>query len=171
MILREMLEVVYNAIDETDEDEQVAIICKNAINEAYSLLCMEDVRLTTSYVPVINGVAEIPNDCAKIVKITPELDRNDVKVGNNIVTNKKATYTILYNYIREPLIYDEDEPDLHLTLHMALVNYACYKYFLHRKRTDVGQMYLEKFNQDIYKFNQDIKEDTGGSVEYIRRYN
>lgn len=169
MTFIEMLTKVYNIIDEVDEDEQIEIICKGALNEAYKSLCTKDIRLTTAYIPAINGVASLPNDLISIKKIKPELQNGDMKVGNNIITDKQVTFEVLYNYAREDLISDNDEPDLHVILQDSMVNYACYKYFQHRKRIDVANSFFEKYQQGIFDFENSIQNDIGCFVETIKR--
>ena len=46
---------------------------------------------------------------------------------------------------RENLVNDNDEPDLHVSAHHNLANFACYKYWLHRKKIDVAEAFLQKY--------------------------
>ena len=157
MTYADILTSIYNIIDEVDLDDQVTIIVKNAVNESYARLCAEDVRLTKAYVPVINGVATMPTNLISIVKLTPALTNTDFVKGNSIVTNNTGTFELLYSYVREALDLDTDEPDLHDTLIGALVSFAHYKYFLHRKKADMAQLMLNEYNSCIYTFKDLIK--------------
>lgn len=147
----DLLNLTYNEIDEIDEDEQIEIIVKGGINEAYSILCQKDIRLNRAYIPIINGVATLPEDFISVIKCTPELT-NERIIGNSIITDKEGTYELLYSYVREQLENDNDEPDLHLTLQYALIQYACYKYFLHRKKINVADSFYKNYEMYIYKF-------------------
>lgn len=143
---------VDNIIDETDDDEQIDIIVKLAINEAYSLLAPMDKRLTRAFVPIVNGVSTLPNNLLEVVSIKPKLSGSDRVEGNSILTDKKGVFEILYSYVRESLTADNDEPDLHETLQYAMVDYACYKYYMHRKKDNVAMLFFNNYQQTISKF-------------------
>ena len=51
----------------------------------------------------------------------------------------------MYATARENLVNDNDEPDLHVSAHHNLANFACYKYWLHRKKIDVAEAFLQKY--------------------------
>lgn len=157
MNYKDIIYGVYNNIDEVDFDEQIEIIVKNAINESYIRLCAEDIRLTKAFVPIINGVVTLPSNLISIVKTIPTLDATDYIVGGSIVTDKTGMLEILYSYVREALIEDTDEPDLHDSLQNALVTFAHYKYLLHRKKTNEAQMLLNEYNISVYTFRDLIK--------------
>ena len=70
-------EKVYNRIDETDYDEQIENIVEGAINQAYMELCKIDKRISRAYIPVINGVATLPENTLEIIKVIPELGKED----------------------------------------------------------------------------------------------
>lgn len=165
MIFKDILTNVYNLIDEVDLDPQIEIICKSAINESYNILCNMDNRLLRAYVPIINGVATIPNNCLKIIETKPTLDINDRIVGNNILTPRTGVIEILYNYLREPLVNDDDEPLIAEQLQYAMINYACYKYYEHRKKDTVAQMFFQNYNQVVYTFN----DSSSYTEEVVRR--
>ncbi|MGL4774531.1 MAG: hypothetical protein ACRC2K_13300 [Clostridium sp.] len=150
----ELLSRAYNLIDETDVDEQVEIIVKNAINEAYSILCNMDVRLTRAYIPIVNGIANMPINCLKIIKTKPLLDVKDEVVGRNIITEKSGVIEILFNTSREPLVNDNDEPDLAEQLQYALINYAAYKYFAHRKRDNISNLFFSNYTNTVMTFDR-----------------
>lgn len=163
----EIKELAYNLIDETDLDPQVEIIVSNSINEAYLDLCKKDVRLSRAYVPVINGIATLPEDLIKIESCVPELTGTDRIVGKNIITEKQGVLEILYSALREPLISDEEEPDLDLTLQYALANFACYKYFLYRKKIDVASGFLNSFESYVFKYEQANSPNEVGYIRFI----
>lgn len=156
MNFKELVDLTNNTIDETDFDEQIEAIVRGAINKAYLDLSNIDFRLTRAYVPIVNGVATIPNNCTRIVETVPKLDDKDKIIGNSIITKKQGVIEILYAYTREPMVEDTDEPDLNTTLQYALVTYGCYKYFEHRKKTDVANTFLNNFMQEVQSFNNDL---------------
>lgn len=156
MNFRELIDLANNTIDEIDYDEQIESIIKNAINKAYLDLSNVDLRVTKAYLPIVNGIATIPNNCYKIVKTTPKLDNNDKIVGNSIITNRSGVIEMLYSYTREPMLEDIDEPDLNTALQYALVSFACYKYFEHRKKIDVANSFLNNYMQEVQSFNSDF---------------
>lgn len=165
MNFRELIDLTNNTIDETDFDEQIETIVKNAINKAYLDLSNIDLRVTRAYVPVINGVASIPNNCCKIVSTSPKLDSSDKIVGYSIITNKEGVIELLYAYTREPMIEDTDEPDLNTNLQYALTTFACYKYFEHRKKIDVANSFLNNYSQEVQGFVRDLDNTPETIVE------
>lgn len=164
----ELIKLTYNYIDETDEDEQIEIIVKGAINEAYSILSSKDARLNRAYIPIINGVATLPEDNIGIVNCTPALESSDLIIDNNIITSKTGTLELLYKYVRETLVDDNDEPDIHLLLQYAMVNYACYKYFLYRKKVEVAQSFNNQYEGYVFKFEQESKDNSNVKVDKIK---
>ena len=165
MNFKELVDLSYNTIDETDYDEQVESIVKNAINKAYLDLSNIDKRVARTYVPIINGVATIPNNCNKIIKTTPKLTFEDKIIGGSIITDKEGVIELLYSYTREPMIEDTDEPDLNITLQYALSTYACYKYFEYRKKMDVASGFLNNFMQEVNSFNSNMDNTPERIVE------
>ena len=145
MNFKQIIDLAYNTIDETDYDEQVEIIVKEAINEAYQDLAKIDMRLTIGYFPIIRKMATLPNECIKIVEATPAIGGTDKVVGNTIVTSKTGVFEVMYATSREALVNDTDEPDLHISAHHSLANFACYKYWLHRKKIEVAETFLNKY--------------------------
>ena len=124
MNFKQILDLAYNIIDEVDEDEQIEVIVKNAVNEAYRELSKIDKRISTAYVPVIMGTATLPDGCLQIVQCTPELDNNDKLIGNSIITSKTGILELIYAIAPDDLENDEDEPELNVYLHEALSLYA-----------------------------------------------
>ena len=163
----EILDLAYNLIDETDYDEQVEIIVKNAINEAYADLCRKDKRLTIGYVPIVRGMATLPEDIISIELCTPPLSGADRRVGNAIITDKTGVFEIMYSYTREPLVEDEDVPDLHQDLHRALAIFACYRYFMHRKKIEVAHMFLNNYDTEVFKYELNNTSNDIGVITFI----
>lgn len=165
MTLAEILEITKNLIDETDEDPQIDIIVKSSINEAYRTLCTVDKRVTTAYIPIINGIATLPVEYISTVKISPALTGRDMYAGNTIVTDKQGVFTLTYAYSREELQSNSDEPDLHPSLMPALYNWAAYKYWMHRKRAGVPEYFYNVYNTIVNTFI--INNNTSTEAEYV----
>lgn len=171
MNFKEIVDLALNSIDETDYDEQVEIIVKNAINKAYADLCLKDKRLTRAFIPIINGIATLPEDFLELQKCTPELTYEDNKIGNNIITNKTGVLEIIYCYVRDALVEDDDEPDLHINLQHALATWACYKYFEYRKKVEVANSFLNNYNIEVFNFENLVNNGSGlgnGSISVIK---
>ena len=170
MTLKEILTDVYNNIDEVDEDEQVEIIVKNAINEAYAELCAEDVRTSRAYVPVINGVATLPDGLISIIKMNPEKKSGDTIKGNSLITSNTGVIELFYTYQRDSLVNDDDEPDFHKSLVGALPIYAHYKYRMYRKKYNMAQLLLQEYNRIITQFRLLVKsrQENQSDVEAIQ---
>lgn len=167
----EIFQLVKNIIDETDTDEQVDSIVKSSINEAYTELCRVDSRLSTSYIPVINGIATLPDDLISIVKAEPEFENGERVVGNAILSPLEGkTYTIIYNYTREPLVSDTDEVDLDTGLHYALALYATSIYFGHRKRIETSEMFNQRYEAKKFQWKQDKESHSGVNETVIDLY-
>ena len=166
MNFKEIIDLTYNMIDETDYDEQVEIIVKEAINEAYQDLAKIDMRLSIGYFPIIRKMATLPNECIKIVESTPAISGTDKVVGNTIVTSKTGVFEVMYATARENLVNDNDEPDLHISAHHNLANFACYKYWLHRKKVEVAEAFLNKYM--IERSNLDVTlKDMSCTNDYV----
>lgn len=158
----EVIENVKNIIDETDEDTQIDSIIKSSVNEAYQELCRVDIKLSTSYIPVINGIATLPDDLINIVDISPKLTGTDRIVGNFIISSLESEmYTVIYNYRRDVLSAVEDELDLDLGLHYALVMYASSIYFKHRKRVELSQLFNMEYQTIKATWQQDKDSNLG----------
>lgn len=156
MNFKELIDLTNNTIDETDYDEQIESIVKSALNKAYLDLSNIDFRVTRAYVPVINGVATIPVNCTKVIETKPKLGLKDRIIGNSIITDKTGVIEVLYSYTREPMVEDDDEPDLNTNLQYAMVTYACYKYFEHRKKVEVANTFFNNYMQELQAFNNDL---------------
>lgn len=167
MTFSEIVNLAYNMIDEIDYDEQVEIIVKNAINEAYADLCKKDKRLNRAYIPIINGIATLPDDIISVEMCTPTLDSSDRIIGNSIVTNKEGILEILYSYSRDSLVEDDEEPDLHKDLHRALAMFACYRYFMYRKKIENAESFQNNYETLVFKYEQSNTANEVGTITYI----
>lgn len=156
----DIIKLTQNMIDEVDSSEQVLSIIKNAINTAYiSELAEYDKRISTAYVPIINGVGNLPDDLDSIENISPSLIDGERRVGNVILSSRNTTFTVTYSVLREELVNDTDEVDLSLKFIDLLVIYACYLYFQYRRKTSIANNFLNEYQRKIAKL---IDKDSMG---------
>lgn len=161
----ELIELTKNRIDELDVDEQIDLIIENAINHSYLFdLSSLDSRVSSSYIPVINGIATLPDDINKIISINPSLEYGERRVGNAILSNRNITFTVIYTTVPTPLINDTDTPDLSEKYHYSMSTYACYEYFMHRKKNTLAQMFYDTYQRELNKLKEN--DDVGEEVVY-----
>ena len=98
MNFKQLLDLTYNMIDEVDEDEQIEIIVKGAINEAYRDLAKIDKRISTAYIPVIMGTITLPDNCLQVVSTSPELTNED-EPELNIFLHEALCLYACYKYM------------------------------------------------------------------------
>lgn len=160
MTFKDILDITRNRIDEVDSSQQVDIIIKSAINDAYiNELSKYDKRVSTANIPVINGTATLPDDIDSIESISPALIKGERRIGNVILSNRDIVFYIAYSYIREELINDNDELDMSNKFKILLSTYACYLYFEYRKKTNIADMFLNEYN---FKLSRLVDEDNFG---------
>jgi hypothetical protein len=166
MKYKEIIDLTKNRVDEYDSsDTQVDTIVKNAINHSYMFdITVKEPRVTMTYVPVINGIATLPDDINKILSITPELSHKERRIGNVILSNYAGTYTIIYSTVPTPLVADEDVPQVSEKYHYSMSTYACYEYFISKKKTALAQQFYSTYQQELNKL--DDNDDTGEEVVY-----
>lgn len=170
MTLLEMLTDIKNLINETDPDEQIDSIIKVAINHSYlSDLSRLDKRLSTAYVPIINGVASLPTDLLSIYSTSPSL-KEDKHIGGVIITKSTGLLTVMYYSSREKVINDSDEIDLCDSLMYALTLYGASVYFDYRKKTDMSRWYMMKYTDIKTQYESD-QDDTDETVGDVRNFN
>lgn len=157
MTKTEILTTVKNRIDETDEDTQIDNIIETAFDYCYRRdLGKLDKRISTAYLPIINGVATLPEDLMDIEKITPSLGLTDRKVGNSILTDNTGTFNLIYSYIRTAP-GDTEELDMDETLQYLIVLYCCIAYYEYKKRAETTQLYLNKYEMKKRQYIEDMQ--------------
>lgn len=152
MTLADILNLVSNNLNIKEDDSSTRVTIKNVSNEAYMILCAIDKRIANAYIPIINGIATIPQTSLGVLKCTPPLDYGDKIYGNSIVTNKTGVLEILYFYARERLVEDEDELDLHITLQQALINYVCYIVCNGNGEISQGESFYNAYLRNVSQF-------------------
>lgn len=156
MNFKEIIDLTKNRIDETDDDPQIDMIVKNAINHSYMFdMVKRDPRVVVAYVPVINGTATLPDDINKVISITPELEYNERRIGNVIITNRTVTFTVIYSTVPEPLVNDTDIPDISTKYHYSMSTYACYEYFASKKKAPLAQMFQSTYMNELESLDSD----------------
>lgn len=151
MNFKECLDQAKNLIDEVEQDTQIDIILKNALNEAYTELSTIDKQVRTTYIPVINGKATFPLDIVKVVNISPS-DSNAKLEGNAYYTSSDGIITLDYVATREPLVLETDEIILNKQLQYAMTLYGAYRYYQHRRKTDIANMFLNNYLRTLSMF-------------------
>lgn len=154
LILRDIVSIVSKSLEIKPDDTNTITLVKNATNEAYMLLCKTDKRIARGYIPIVNGIATIPENSLGIMKCTPQLDITDRIYGNSIVTDKEGILEILYFYARDLLIEDEDEIDLHLTLQQGIINFVCYIVCLGRNELNQAESFYNAYMRNISQYEQ-----------------
>ena len=152
----ELVTAVKNIIDELDTDTQIDSIINSGIDFAYRYdLAKIDKRLSTSYLPVVNGMATLPSDMLSIESISPVLGTSDRIVGNAILTAQDTTFTLIYSLVRD-VLSDKDELDLNQGLINSVISYCCYMYYKYKKKLDVANQYIQEYenSKQNYIMNQ-----------------
>lgn len=153
----QILELTKNRIDELDQDDQIDAIIKSAVNKAYADLSEVVKTFTTAYVPVINGMATMPDDLNKVIKISPALEDGEFVDDKTIFSDRNVTFTIVYSSIPEALVNNSDEPEIPEKYHYILSTYACYSYYLSKKRLDIAQVHLNDYQGEFAKSKNTLR--------------
>ena len=161
MTFKEIVDLTKNRIDEVDEDEQIDIIVKNAINFAYSLLFVKvDNDIKTSSL-TYSDVIKLPSDLYSIIRLasgTTELNEFDYDLKGNFIiirnSSLKSNLSISYSYYPAKLTADTDVINLKDIFCIALSIYASYVYYIYRKKTDVAAMLLNEWNGIVNNINK-----------------
>lgn len=161
----ELLMYTKNRVNFIDEDEQVDMILKEAINFAYTTISKEIKTMQTAYLPVIDGVAILPDDCLEVLKIEPDLYASDRIKGSNIMTKHEGTLTVSYVGTIDRLEKPKDVLDIPQQYVYPISTYACSQYYAFKKKAD-----LSDFLYGTYmKLLEDLKiEDGYGSNNQIQ---
>lgn len=154
MTLKEILDLTKNRIDETDVDEQIDSLIKNAINHSYLFdLSIKDQHVKSAYVTPVNGVATLPSDILKVISISPALTKDEHRTGNSIISNRDVDFTIIYSVVPKPMISDTDKPIVSERYHYCMSTYACAEYYNFKKKTQNAQLMLRMYQNEIDKLD------------------
>lgn len=156
MILQDIINLTLDRLDlKNDLDLDSVII--SAINEGYMKLNKINPSVTTSYIPIINKVAILPDTLLEIISCSPTLTEEDKQIGSNIITSKTGTFEIVHTSLYEPLEDLDSEPELPTYLHSILSTYACFK-VMQNKNDNVSQGYLTEFEMAKEDYAENIKK-------------
>ena len=165
MTLIEVTNYIANAVGVKQDDTRNLALIKSYINESYLLLSKTDKRLTRAYMPIINGIATIPNNSIGILRTIPKLDKSDSTHGNSILTEKTGVIEAIYFYLREALIEDDEEFDLSEVLQKAIINYVCSMMFRKDGEIQQANSYYDMYSRNISEFEQIDMVTPEGVVE------
>jgi hypothetical protein len=162
MTLRELINLTLSRVGEKEGNRKIDSVIKNAVNHSYLYdLSPIDKRISTSYIPVINGKATLPDNIENIEKITPSLIYGERRTGNSILSERDITFTVMYSAFRDALVDDTDEPDLSLKLQYLMSTYACYAY-CELVNDNRASTFLNEYNTQINNISYD--DNTGEEV-------
>jgi hypothetical protein len=161
----DIIELTKQRVDETDADEQVLLIIKEAINHSYIFdLSQIEENFNSTIVPVINGLASLPSDLNKIVKTSPSLVNGEYKRGNAIFSDREIDFTIIYSIVPSPLVNPTDVPKVSSKCLYTMSTYACAEYFKYRKKNAAEQMFRDSYEREKVSLYDN------GSDEVIETY-
>jgi hypothetical protein len=154
---KDIIDLTLNRIDDTQPDSQVTSIIKEALNRSYRDLSRLDKRFSRALCPVVNGMAELPDDIGDIIRITPTLTGDESRIGNAIFGKDGTMYEVIYSVVPEPLINDTDVPEINNALLYLMSTYACYEYYNYRRKTQIAQGYFQEYemSKNDYKYGND----------------
>ena len=139
-------------MEATDVETTIENQLKRSINQAYRIVSKQTKRLVTDYLPVINGVVDLPTNVAGAIQFDPILSATtDRIVGDQIKTNREdgTLFTLTYYATPSDLKADTDIPDIPERYYDALISYPCYVYFLSKKRIDLAREHKADFNEAL----------------------
>jgi len=151
----EVIDLTNNIIDETDYDEQVEIIIKNAINFAYLTIATKIDKRSETLDISYSKIYKLPKNCSSIIDILSGdyiLSNTDYSVKADTVifhTSKYNNLTLLYSKTVDPLVSDTDVLDIDERYCFACAMYGAYAYSIHRKRIELSDLLLSDFNKMI----------------------
>lgn len=141
MNLKQIIKLCCKTLLIKDDDTDSIEILKADINEAYEDISQFDKRINIVTLKTIKNKATLPEDINKIESISPELEDDEKIIGNTIITNSDKTFILTYSYVKEPLIYDTDEPELNTKYHYAIYLKACALFLAHKGNVELSNYY------------------------------
>lgn len=163
MNLSEVLKITNDLIDETDIDEQIESIIKNAINYAYLIIASKIDRRSISKELTYSKFIKVPNDFVSVIDMLGGdeiLTSDDYSIkGDTIIfhTKRFSSVTMIYNKTTLPLVNPTDILDIDDRYCFACAMYGAYAYSVHRKRTELASILLSDFNNLIKSDSAPVK--------------
>ncbi|MGL5352159.1 MAG: hypothetical protein ACRDA5_02390 [Clostridium sp.] len=152
MLLKDIIDLAIERL-ELQKDMPIRDTFKSYINEGYMKFNKENASLIVSYVPIINGIAKLPENLIDIVDVKPQLVEGDKRIGNSIMTSQSGLFTITHSYYEDAMETEEDEPSIPYYLHSHLASYCCYK-CLQNKAPNVATGFLNEFEVGKEEYKQ-----------------
>lgn len=159
----ELLEVTKNRVNYVDPDPQIDLILKNALNEAYQQIAKETSIISTAYIPIIQGVASLPETTTEVISTEPELLPGDEIKGQSIITKRTGVLEVKYVSIPDQMIQDTDTIDIPEKYHFILTTYAASIYFGFKKKIEMAEYYMSQWYGSLQ--NLKILADSIGKNE------
>lgn len=172
-VLKDIIDLTKNRVDEVDVDTQIDDIIRNAIIFAYMFkIPALDKLYSSSVVISINGLVELPEDLIRIETISPSLSDGEYRKGRTLFVKSTdgTAYSIVYEAKREVPTKDTDTIETTDELKYLMSTYACYVYNQYRKRSAVADMYLNEFNIGIQNIYNDSINNLENFPEVVEDY-
>lgn len=154
MTFKEIYEAVIKELDEKQEEIVLQRI-KSYINRGYRELAKKE-RLERVINRSVENVFTKPDDLIRIIQI---LDSNNRPLdysyeGGRIRLNYEGSVSIIYNYVPENLVFDEDLPETNPANIDYIINYAKWLYNLVEEQDEVAKIYKVEYEaMNIVKNN------------------
>lgn len=151
MTFKDILDMARNIVDEVDEDEQVDVILKSAINYAYlNIITLVDKKSKVVDV-TYSKIYTLPDDFFSIIDVfsgDEVLSPLDYSLKSNVIIfhKKYDNIKLLYTNTTEPFVNDTDEFGLDDRYGLACAMYGAYVYSVHRKRIELASVLLSDYN-------------------------
>lgn len=156
MILKDVIYLVNNIVDETDYDIQVETIIKNAINYAYLTIASKIDRRSELIDITYSKVLKLPKDCNSVIDIlcgNDVLSQVDYSLKSDSIIFHSDRYKtglkLLYNKNISPVTSETSELDIDERYCFACAMYGAYAYSIHKKRIELASLLLSDYNNLI----------------------
>jgi hypothetical protein len=160
---KDIVDMAKNMINFTDEDPQIDLIIKGAINHFYRFdMAKISKNITRGIMIPVNGLAKLPEDCLQPIEFDPPLNSSDKMYENSdvIKTSLTGSINIIYSAVREPLVADDDVPEVAQKYWYPMALYGCMRYYTHRKKWNEVAAYRNILDEEL-KAIEDFKEIPG----------
>ena len=168
MTLLEIYTEVLNKLRMEPDDMEPNIKAQiyHSINEAYKIVSGKVKQVTIDYIPVIQGIVELPKNIIGTIEFEPQLDAKlDRLVGEKLKTRREdgEVFTIKYYATPTKLENDTESPNIPERMMEALIVFPCYVYFVSKKRIDLANVYKLQFDE-VLETRAIDHEDIGNDV-------
>lgn len=127
MTLRNMNEDIDGQTIEMFKDEIIEFI-----NVGYQELLVQRMKACkTEEIKTVDGRGELSCTPIKIISVFDEKGRAvDFSISEDVIYSSAKKIKIVYNYLPDRLVLDEDVPEFDPSLHFILADYATYRMFI-----------------------------------------